>query len=169
MPEGTLMSGQIIQRIDDELGSSTVVRTGFSAYASLADAYDKLVTRDKARALRELTEGIIDLAARLHRQTSGASTELLTFSDGANECLFDATNERTVLMHGLSKTTPPNSRDNSYHGGYPRAGDDHDKGHALSHAQGGLEGGRQELAHRAIERVRLDLAIPNAACRRRRD
>ena len=45
------------------------------------------------------------------------------FSDGANDCLFDATNERTVLMYGRSKTTPPNSRDTPYHQGYPRAGE----------------------------------------------
>jgi hypothetical protein len=77
---------------------------------------------------------------RLYRQSASRNTELLMFSDGANDCLFDATNERTVLMYGRSKTTPPNSRDTPYHQGYPRAGDGYDKGHALSHAQGGLEG-----------------------------
>jgi hypothetical protein len=135
------MSGSVINRIDQELSSSTVVRSGMSAYAMILAQYEQLAKRDRAAADRQLERSVVDLAARQHLQSSGQGTELLTFSDGANNCLFDATNERTVLMHGLSKTTPPNSRDNPYHQGYPRAGDDYDKGHALSHAQGGLEGG----------------------------
>lgn len=135
------MSGQLIDRIDQELKSSAVVRSGMSAYARVADHYDNMMKENKARAIRELVEDIVDLAARLHRTSSGKDTELLVFSDGANDCLFDATNERTVLMYGRSKTTAPNSRDKPYHRGYPPAGDGYDKGHALSHAQGGLEGG----------------------------
>jgi hypothetical protein len=151
------MSGQLFNRIDRELSSSTVVRSGMSAYARIADQYDKLMKRDKARAMRELVEEVVDLAARLHRQSSGKGVELLMFSDGANECLFDATNERTVLMYGTTKTIAPNSRDNSYHGGYPRAGDGYDKGHALSHAQGGLEGGPNYFKQRrAINQRRSD-------------
>jgi hypothetical protein len=43
-------------------------------------------------------------------------------------------------MHGLSQSALPNSRDRNYHRGLPgRAG--FDKGHAMSHAQGGREGG----------------------------
>jgi hypothetical protein len=135
------MFGHIIERIDQQLAASPVVRSGMSAYAEIAQGYDKTGKTDQAKAIRELTEAVVGLASRLHWQSSGRKTELLMFSDGANDCLFDATNDRTVLMYGLSKTTPPNSRDNSYHQGYPRAGDNLDKGHALSHAQGGLEGG----------------------------
>jgi hypothetical protein len=135
------MSNSVIDRIDQELSSSTVVRSGMSAYVTILKRYQRLATRDRAAADRQLEEAIVDLAARLYRQSSSRNTELLMFSDGANDCLFDATNERTVLMYGRSKTTPPNSRDTPYHQGYPRAGDGYDKGHALSHAQGGLEGG----------------------------
>ena len=135
------MSSSVIDRIDKELSSSTVVRSGMSAYATIMKRYQRLANRDRAAADRQLEEAIVDLAARQYRQSSSRNTELLMFSDGANDCLFDATNERTVLMYGRSKTTPPNSRDTPYHQGYPRAGDDYDKGHALSHAQGGLEGG----------------------------
>ena len=54
--------------------------------------------------------------------------------------LFDAAHELTIVMHGLSQSTLPNSRDRHYHRGFPgRAG--FDKGHAMSHAQGGREGG----------------------------
>jgi hypothetical protein len=135
------MSNSAIDRIDRELSSSTVVRSGMSAYATILKRYQRLAKRDRATADRQLEEAIVELAARLYRQSSSRNTELLMFSDGANDCLFDATNERTVLMYGRSKTTPPNSRDTPYHQGYPRAGDGYDKGHALSHAQGGLEGG----------------------------
>ena len=135
------MSNSVLDRIDQELSTSTVVRSGMSAYASILKRYQRLAKRDRAAADRQLEEAIVDLAARLYRQSSSQNTELLMFSDGANDCLFDATNERTVLMYGRSKTTPPNSRDTPYHQGYPRAGDGYDKGHALSHAQGGLEGG----------------------------
>ena len=117
------------------------VRSGMSAYATILDQYERRAKRDRAAANRQLEQAVVDLAARLHWQSSGPDTELLMFSDGANDCLFDATNERTVLMYGRSKAIPPNSRDTPYHQGYPRAGDGYDKGHALSHAQGGLEGG----------------------------
>ena len=135
------MSNSVIDRVDQELSSSTVVRSGMSAYATILDQYERLAKRDRAAAERQLVKAVVDLAARLHWQSSGPDTELVTFSDGANDCLFDATNERTALMYGRSKTTPVNSRDTPYHQGYPRAGDGYDKGHALSHAQGGLEGG----------------------------
>lgn len=135
------MSNSVFDRIDRELASSTVVKSGMSAYATILRAHECLANRNRTAADRQLEEAVVDLAARLHRRTSGRDTELLMFSDGANDCLFDATNERTVLMYGRSKTTAVNSRDNAYHHGYPRAGDGYDKGHALSHAQGGLEGG----------------------------
>jgi hypothetical protein len=135
------VSNSVFDRIDRELSSSTVVRTGISAYATILRNHERTAKRDRAMADRELEEAVVDLAARLHRRASGQGTELLMFGDGANDCLFDATNERTVLMYGRSKTTPANSRDSAYHQGYPRAGDGYDKGHALSHAQGGLEGG----------------------------
>ncbi len=112
-----------------------------SAYATILDQYEGLAKRDRAAADRQLEQAVVDLAARLHWQSSGPDTELLMFSDGANDCLFDATNKRTVLMYGRSKTTPANSRETPYHQGYSRAGDGYEKGHAISHAQGGLEGG----------------------------
>jgi hypothetical protein len=83
---------------------------------------------------------VVDVAAELYRERADPPVNLLEFSDGAFDVLFDAAHELTVLMHGLSRLTPPNSRDKNYHRGFPgRAG--FDKGHAMSHAQGGREGG----------------------------
>jgi hypothetical protein len=66
--------------------------------------------------------------------------DLLEFSDAAFDVLFDAAHELTVLMHGLSRLTVPNTRDNGYHRGFPaRAG--FGKRHAMAHAQGGRESG----------------------------
>jgi hypothetical protein len=87
-----------------------------------------------------LRQVVVDIAAKLYRDQASPPVELLEFSDGAFDVLFDAAHERTVLMHGLSQSTLPNSRDRNYHRGFPgRAG--FDKGHAMSHAQGGREGG----------------------------
>jgi hypothetical protein len=83
---------------------------------------------------------VVDVAAKLYRDQASPPVELLEFSDGAFDVLFDAAHELTILMHGLSQSTLPNSRDRNYHRGFPgRAG--FDKGHAMSHAQGGREGG----------------------------
>ncbi len=152
------MSGQIFQRIDQELASSRVVKSGLSAYADIAGDYDRLVKRNRAKATSELVDEVVDLAARLHWQSSGKNTELFEFSDGANNCLFDLTNERTVLMYGMSKKTEANTRDNEYHRQYPRAGYRYDKGHALSHAQGGLEGGPNYFKQRRIINQRRSAA-----------
>jgi hypothetical protein len=83
---------------------------------------------------------VVDVAAELYRDQVDPPVQLLEFSDGAFDVLFDAVHELTILMHGLSRSTPRNSRDQKYHRGFPgRAG--YDKGHAMSHAQGGREGG----------------------------
>ncbi|MGE5288292.1 MAG: hypothetical protein ACM3ML_14065 [Micromonosporaceae bacterium] len=87
-----------------------------------------------------LRQVVVDVAAQLYRDQADPPVELLEFSDGAFNVLFDAAHQLTILMHGLSRSTPGNSRDQSYHRGFPgRAG--FDKGHAMSHAQGGREGG----------------------------
>ena len=87
-----------------------------------------------------LRHAVVDVAAELYRDQADPPVELLEFSDGAFDVLFDAAHELTILMHGLSRSTPPNTRDRNYHRGFPgRAG--FDKGHAMSHAQGGREGG----------------------------
>lgn len=135
------MSDSLAERIDRELASSHEVRSGIAAYAAILSRYEKATRMDAASAALDLRSSVVGLAARLHRRSAGRDVELLMFSDGANECLFDATNERTVLMYGLSKSTPPNTRDKRYHDSFPRAGDGFDKGHALSHAQGGRDGG----------------------------
>ncbi len=111
-----------------------------------------------AAARANLQGDFVGLTARRYRRATGRSVELFLFSDGANQCLFDATNERTVLMFGNTVAVAPNSRDTSYHKGFPIAGPGDDKGHALSHAQGGLEGGpnyfkQNQLVNRRLSAV----------------
>jgi hypothetical protein len=83
---------------------------------------------------------VVEVASDLYREQADPPVDLLEFSDGAFDVLFDAAHELTILMHGLSRPTPPNSRDKNYHRAFPgRAG--FDKGHAMSIIQGGREGG----------------------------
>ena len=123
------------QLIDRELGRNPELRSGVSAYSELLRTYQK--SRDK----QQLSLGILDQAAREYRKGGVPQAELVTFSDGAVDFLFDLTCERTVLVWGVSRTVAANSRDDAYHAGFPRAGKGLDKGHAWSHAQGGREGG----------------------------
>jgi hypothetical protein len=68
---------------------------------------------------------VVDVAAELYREQADPPVDLLEFSDGAFDVLFDAAHELTILMHGLSRPAPPNSRDKNYHRGFPgRAGFD---------------------------------------------
>jgi hypothetical protein len=62
---------------------------------------------------------VVDVAAELYRDQAVPPVELLEFSDGAFDVLFDAAHELTILMHGLSQSTLPNSRDRNYHRGFP--------------------------------------------------
>jgi hypothetical protein len=57
------MSNSAIDRIDQELSSSTVVRSGMSTYATILKRYERLAKRDRTAADRQLEEAIVDLAA----------------------------------------------------------------------------------------------------------
>ncbi|MHA7061405.1 hypothetical protein [Azospirillum argentinense] len=127
--------------IDNTLAGDTIDRSGMAAYASILDRYEKTQKKDKVAAEHKLIDTMIRLAMKMHCRSLGKEVDFLVFSDGANECLFDADNQLTVMMFGKTREIAANTRDNAYHNGYPRAGDGLDKGHALSHAQGGLEGG----------------------------
>ncbi|MGQ4482093.1 hypothetical protein [Streptomyces sp. SAS_276] len=123
----------ITQRIDEAVNSVPGVRSSTATYAP------HLPVEASVQAAAKFAEDVVDLASGFYRQTVSES-QLYEFTDGAFDVLFDLAAERTVLVHGISKQTAPNTRDNSYHRGYPsRSG--FDKGHAMSHAQGGLEGG----------------------------
>ena len=62
----------VINRIDQELSSSIVVRSGMSAYAMIVAQYERLAKRDRAAADRQLERSVVDLAARQHWQSSGS-------------------------------------------------------------------------------------------------
>jgi hypothetical protein len=128
-------TGTIETIIDRELGTNPELRSGMAAYA------DMLAGFQQSGDAHALLHGILDHAAMEYIKAGVPDAQLVTFNDGAADMLFDGRHERTVLVWGTSVSTAPNSRDSAYHAGYPRAGDDLDKGHAWSHAQGGLEGG----------------------------
>jgi hypothetical protein len=67
-------------------------------------------------------------------------SSIVTFSDRKIDFLFDCVETRTILAYAVTQEVEANTRDNKYHNSYPRR-DDHDKGHLISHAQGGFEGG----------------------------
>ncbi|MGC0344355.1 hypothetical protein [Streptomyces sp. SLBN-8D4] len=124
----------ITQRVDEAIAAGLPgIRANTTTYLPYVPV------EANAQAVARFAEDVVDIAADCYRHTAGES-QLYTFTDGAFDVLFDLAAKRTVLMHGRSKHTAPNTRDNSYHRGYPgRSG--FDKGHAMSHAQGGLEGG----------------------------
>ncbi len=121
--------------IDRELGSNPEIRSGLSAYAAAMDAF-----RASGDGTAFIT-AVLDHAATQHRGQGHQSARFVTFSDGSANFLFDMTEDRAVVVWGVSQATAAGTRDNAYHAGYPRAGDGLDKGHAWSHAQGGREGG----------------------------
>ena len=128
-------SDDITATIDRELGRNPELRSGNAAYAAMLKEFQK--TGDD----EGLLNGILDNAARQYRKAGVPDAEFTIFNDGAANFLFDLTHERAVLVWGVSQAVAPNTRDNAYHAGYPRAGEALDKGHAWSHAQGGREGG----------------------------
>jgi hypothetical protein len=147
----------IIARIDEALQTIEGLSTGYSEYSPLLKEFDKAGGGAQARAT--LRERIIDLSARRYRRYVTRKVELLTFNDGAYDFLFDYTLERTVLIHGVTKSAAKNSRDESYHKGYPSRGG-YDKGHGMSHAQGGQDGGpnyfyQQPWVNRRLPKVSL--------------
>lgn len=129
--------GSLIARIDQAFLDLPAIRLGTEPYLR------RLAERGWSGGeppLESLRQVVVDVAAELYRNQAAPPVELLEFSDGAFDVLFDAAHELTILMHGLSQSTLPNTRDQNYHRGFPaRAG--FDKGHAMSHAQGGREGG----------------------------
>ena len=127
----------VIARIDGAFAELPEVRPGTEPYLRRLAECGWSEGVPPRESLRQV---VVDVAGELYRDRADPPVQLLEFSDGAFDVLFDAVNELTVLMHGLSRSAPRNSRDQSYHRGFPgRAG--FDKGHAMSHAQGGREGG----------------------------
>jgi hypothetical protein len=144
----------LVGRIDQALQDVPDIRSGIGPYLLRLSEIAASAERPAVSLLRQV---VVDVAAELYRCQADSPVELLEFSDGAFDVLFDAAQERTVLMHGLSRKAPPNSRDTSYHRGFPgRAG--FDKGHAMSHAQGGREGGPNYFPQAARVNRRLSPA-----------
>lgn len=132
------MPPTIIQRIDDALSTIPEITQDLGKYAELNDAYDDYVR--SGQGFDDLREDLVSLVAAQYRRALAQKVQLLTFSDSSFQFLYDFDRKRNVLVHGFSKTVPKKSRDEPYHKGYPGM-KGFDKGHTMSHAQGGLEGG----------------------------
>src|SRR5439155_20275527 len=113
-------SRSLIARIDQAFADLPEIRPGMEPYLR------RLAERGWSGGVPpqgSLRQVVVDVAAELYRVQAAPSVELLEFSDGAFDVLFDAAHELTILMHGLSQSTLPNSRDRNYHRGFPgRAG-----------------------------------------------
>lgn len=129
----------MIDRIDQACSALPEIRPGAAPY--LVRLADHGWASESQPPWKLLQQVVVDVAADDYVARADDPIELLEFNDGAFEVLFDAVHELTVLMHGLSRSTPPNTRDVRYHKGFPRRAG-FDKGHALGHAQGGREGGQ---------------------------
>jgi hypothetical protein len=131
------MAGSLIDRIDQAFVDLPDLRSGTDPYRRRLDEEGLSVDEPPPDVLRRV---VVDVAAEAYCATAIPPVDLVEFSDGAFDVLFDVANELTVLVHGFSRQVPPNTRDRNYHRGYPgRPG--FDRGHAMAHAHGGLEGG----------------------------
>jgi hypothetical protein len=117
-------SSSIIERIDQALAELVEIRSNTGLY------WRRFCDADSEVGKALLSEAVVDLAAELYSRDARAAVELVEFTDGAFDVLFDLVAERTVLVHGLSRYTSPNSRDVSYHRGFPSVAG-YDKGHAM--------------------------------------
>jgi hypothetical protein len=132
------VSTDLSSRIDDAVAALPRVETGLGAYAPLMARFRGAADPS---AFDRLRQGIVALAAARYRATTPGTTELVEFDDRGFSFLFDCVLERAVLSHGVSAPAAPNSRDTSYHRGFPPPPAGYDKGHAAAHGQGGFEGG----------------------------
>lgn len=119
---------ELLQRIDRALAAGHVAPPALD-YASLAAAGGRLHD--------ELPQRWIDAYCG---ETSG-DVEIVQFSDGANHYLFDLVAERVVAAWGESRAAD-GERDRTRQAGFiPRFSrhyEGKDRGHFLSHGQGGL-------------------------------
>jgi hypothetical protein len=109
------VAGSVIARIDQAFIDLPEVRPGIEPYLRrLAECGWSEGVPPQA-ILRQV---VVDVAAGLYRERADPPVDLLEFSDGAFDVLFDAAHERTILMHGLSRPAPRNSRGQNYHRGF---------------------------------------------------
>lgn len=71
------------------------IRSGIGPYLIRLSEIAASAERPAVSLLRQV---VVDVAAELYRCQADSPVELLEFSDGAFDVLFDAAQERTVLM-----------------------------------------------------------------------
>ena len=93
----------VIARIDRAFTDLPEVRPGAGPYLRRLAECGWSEGAPPPESLRHV---VVDVAADLYRDQAHAPVELLEFSDGAFDVLFDAAHELTILMHGFSRPVP---------------------------------------------------------------
>jgi hypothetical protein len=107
----------VIARIDRALTDLPEVRPGAGPYRRrLAECGWSGGTPPPQELLRHV---VADVAADLYREQADPPVDLLEFSDGAFDVLFDAAHELTILMHGLSRPAPRAAETRTTTGAFP--------------------------------------------------
>lgn len=95
----------IIRRIDESLQSLPGVDSGVGDYAGALEEFER-AGRD-GPALQRLRAAVVESAARRYWSSVGRPVELLEMNDGDFDVVYDRTLERTVLVHGLTRSVTP--------------------------------------------------------------
>lgn len=122
---------------------SNAIAEGFVEERSAA--YAKIVAGLKDLSPPELhepfAEGLTELWISAYHRTTEDEPEIVEFSDGAYRYLFDLTLERVVAAWGPSRDADAprdTTRQAGFLPGFTRHHPGKDRGHFMSHAQGGL-------------------------------
>lgn len=115
--------------VEDRSPAYTEIATGLDAFSPFLERYDRLAEELTEYWISEYVKRTLD------------EPQILEFSDGAYRYLFDLTLDRVVAAWGPSWSAEA-SRDMTRQAGFLRGFTYHhpgkDRGHFMSHAQGGL-------------------------------
>lgn len=106
------MSASITGIIDDAVLAIPGMQSGAAAHAAALEAC--ILAGSWEAGIAALHAGVLDIAAARYAATVPPTVRPVTFNDGASDILFDPGHERTVLVHGFSRSIEPKSRDCSY-------------------------------------------------------
>jgi hypothetical protein len=106
----------IIARIDRAFTDLPEVRPGAGPYLRRLAECGWSEGMPSQESLRRV---VVDVAAELYRDQADPPVDLLEFSDGAFDVLFDTAHELTVLMHGLSRPVPRTAETRTTTGAFP--------------------------------------------------
>jgi len=151
------MELDIFQRIGHDVRRLPLLRDTTSTYAGIASMLTNRLKAGETGATADAAwsnahRAIENIAPRQYMQWQPAGysekSQITGIRDRKLRFLYDVafgsqgqnTIGRLILAYSTSENPGPGTRDSSYHAGYP-AREGFQKGHAISHAGGGYEGG----------------------------